>query len=222
MKINSYSLVNTYDGFNKDRFIIKDNWFTVADGVSSEGAQGALAAEVAVKTVNETDLSIFKSKRDCKKFMYDLDKIVSSESRGCTTFTSTFIKNNKLVLMHTGDSECYIVYEKEVKEITKPFCVTYAMYLAGNLKLHEVKRARGSNILTECLGQKGLVTPQIEVFDLKDAKGLILCSDGANYVYPEYMFEIFNLFGKGASQEICEQAQNLGSKDDVTVICVEF
>jgi len=221
MKINTCTLKNTYDDLNKDSFIVKDNWFVVADGVSSHGVAGAEASQMATDIVKDTDISTLKSKKYVRDFMFDLEKKISSNCDGSTTFTSAFIKNNKLVLAHTGDSECYIVYEDNIKEITKPFCATYSLYTSGKMTLQEIKRARGSNILLECLGG-GLVNPQIEVFDLADAKGLILCSDGANYVLPEHMLEIFRLYGDSAAQRICEEARQAGSSDDITVICVQL
>lgn len=222
MKINTHTLINTYDNLNKDSLLVKNNWFTVADGVSSHGKAGAIAAQIATDRVKLFDLNNLKCKSDVKDFMFQLDNEISLTTKGCTTFTSAFIKNNKLVLMHSGDSECYLVYEDRLKEITKPFTMTYAAFLRGDLKESEIKRGRYSNILTECLGEYSLKNPQIEVFDLKGVKGLILCSDGANHVYPEYMLEIFRLFGKGSAERICEESRNLGSNDDITVICVEF
>jgi hypothetical protein len=41
MKTYSYTITNPRDNFNKDRFSIKNNWFTVCDGVSSAGEKGA-------------------------------------------------------------------------------------------------------------------------------------------------------------------------------------
>lgn len=222
MNINTFTSVNTYDGLNKDCYLVKDNWFTVADGVSSQGSEGLRASEISVNKIKNIDLKSLVTKKDLKKLMFELDDEITLQCRGCTTFTSCIVRNNKVILMHTGDSECYIVYDNKLKEITKPFSYTYASFLRGELKKSEIKRARGSNILLECLGKNGLHKPQIEIFDLENAKGLILCSDGANYTEPDEMLKLFKKYKKNSAKKISERSRELGSQDDITVICVEF
>lgn len=61
MKTFSYTITNPRDNFNKDRFSIKNNWFTVCDGVSSAGEKGARAAQYAIDAVDKMYLSELKN-----------------------------------------------------------------------------------------------------------------------------------------------------------------
>ena len=213
---------STYDNINKDRLLIKENWFTVADGVSSHGKAGGEAAQIAIDKIESTHLDSLVCMKDVKNLMFTLEYDVTSKCQGCTTFTSVFVKNKKTILMHTGDSECYLVYKDKIIEVTKPFTSTYQLFLSGNLKEEQIKRARGSNILVECLGRNGLVSPQIEVLNMSGVIGMILCSDGANYISPEKMHKSFLSLEEKSSEAICKNSREAGSSDDITVICIEF
>lgn len=40
---SAHTITNPRDNFNKDRYLLLDNWFVVADGISSKGENGAKA-----------------------------------------------------------------------------------------------------------------------------------------------------------------------------------
>lgn len=220
MKIYSYTITNPRDNLNKDRFLIKDNWFTVCDGVSSAGEKGARAAQLAVDAVNNKNLAELKTKRDLILFLNKINKEIGSFG-GATTLTSVFFKNKKGILFHTGDSECYVINSNdEITELTIPFTYRYAKYLSGEVEKNTVKTGYLSNILAECLsGEK--INPQILEFDLTTTKAILLCSDGANNV-PETEMRNLILNSNDPAKAISERAQELGSKDDITCIVVKL
>lgn len=220
-EIFSHTITNPRDGINKDRFSIKENWFTVCDGVSADGPEGARAAEIAISKVEKT--SQLQTKTDCKQFILSINRNILNSCRGSTTFTSVMLKNSKLILLHTGDSECRTVNKNGVvKEITTPFTVSYGKYLSGIIKREEVSRDYHSNILVECLGMSNPINPQVEVFDLTNVKYIILNSDGANYCLENQMLEICENNTRNPAKEICETALKQGSRDDITVIVVKL
>ena len=222
----SYSITNPRDNFNKDRFLIKDNWFVVADGISSKGEYGAQAAQLVVDVIEQTNLEEMCSSKDLKSLLQN----ISSEIRlfrGGTTCTSICIKNDNLILAHIGDSECYIIYENGViKEITKPNSVAFEMFLKGTIDRKDVKTSYGSNILIAYLGMSESFDkkfPQIEKIPLKNVSHVILCSDGANIVPSETIRGIvLNPSVENPAKEISELAQKMGSNDDITVVIVKF
>ncbi len=220
MKIFSHTITNPRDNFNKDRFAIKKNWFTVCDGVSSAGEKGAQAAQIAVNTVLKTNLDSLKNKTDLKKFLFNISKEIG-KIEGATTFTSVLFKNKKGILFHTGDSECYVIYsDNTIKELTTPFTIRYAMYLMGKVEKDTVKTGYLSNYLLECLDGNSF-TPQILQFDLSNIKAILLCTDGANNV-PEDEAKTLILTEDNPAIAIAIKAQKLGSKDDITCIVMKF
>jgi serine/threonine protein phosphatase PrpC len=218
MKTYSHTITNPRDNFNKDRFSINNEWFTICDGVSGCGERGARAAQIAIDYVNKTKLSALKTKSDLKNFLALISKEIE-EFEGATTFTSVFFKNQKGILFHTGDSECYVLNKNdEFTELTTPFTIRYANYLNGKVDKNTVKTGYLSNYLTECLDGKP-INPQILSFDLTTIKSILLCSDGANNV-PEEEMKSLILSSRNPAKAISERAVDLGSRDDVTCIVV--
>lgn len=218
MKTYSHTITNPRDHFNKDRFSINNEWFVVCDGVSSAGEKGAQAAQIAIDSVNNTKLSTLKTKADLKEFLAAISKEIG-EIEGATTFTSVFFKNQKGILLHTGDSECYVLNKNdEFTELTIPFTVRYAQYLLGKVEKHTVKTGYLSNHLAECLNGEE-INPQILTFDLSEIKAILLCSDGANNV-PETEMKSIILTSKNPAKSIAERAKELGSKDDITCLVI--
>lgn len=220
----SYTITNPRDNFNKDRFLIKDNWFVVADGISSKGELGADAADLAVQLIEGTSLEEIANSKDLKFLLTNL----SSEIRnfgGGTTFTSLCIKNDHLILANTGDSECYIISNNKIKEITKPHTLAFEQYLKGKLDKKDLKNTPYlSNVLTSYLGSSKLeLNIQIEKFPLKNVDYVILCSDGANIVPIEQFRElVLNPISNNPAKDIALMAEQLGSTDDITVIVAKF
>lgn len=225
IKTYSHTITNPRDNFNKDRFLIKDNWFVVADGISSKGEYGAQAAQLTVDRINETSLEEMCSPKDLKSLFSNISSEIKL-FRGGTTCTSICIKNDNLILAHIGDSECYIVSNGFIKEITKPNSVAFEMFLKGTIDRKDVKTSYGSNILIAYLGMSedfGKKFPQIEKIPLKNVSHVILCSDGANIVPSETIRGIvLNSSSENPAKEISELAQKMGSNDDITVVIVKF
>lgn len=230
MKVYTHTIANIRDGINKDRFVskFKDKWFTICDGVSSKGEAGAIAAQIAVDSVKNTDLKSLVNKNSIKKWLKETGEKIK-KIKGATTFTSIFLKKDKAILFHTGDSECYFIYDNfEIKEWTVPTSLAYGQYLSGFISKEDIKIIPGcSNVLVECLDGRE-ITPQINELPLKNVNTIILCTDGVNKVSPELMvkliFENFidDKFIQNPAKIICEKALELQSKDDITCMVIKL
>ena len=218
-----HTITNPRDNFNKDCFLIKDNWFVVADGISSKGENGAKAAQLACDVINETNLEEMTSSKDLKSLFTDLSSRIRNFGGG-TTLTSICIKNDNLILSHVGDSECYIInHDGEIKEVTIPTTLAYAHYKQGLVELKDVKTAYYSNVLISYLGSSKLdLNVQIEKIPLKNVAYVILCTDGANVVSIEKIKELVLTNFENSAKEIACLAAEKGSRDDITVLTVKF
>lgn len=227
MQITTYShtITNPRDNFNKDRFLIKDNWFVVADGISSKGTFGADAAELAIQVIQETNLENITAPKDLKSILENLSSQIRN-FRGGTTLTSVCIKNDKLILANIGDSECYVISNSNrIKEITKPHTLAHEQYLKGRLDKKNLKNTPElSNVLTSYLGSSKLeLNIQIEKIPLKNVNSIILCSDGANIVPIEKLRELVsNSNSENPAKDIALLAEKMDSTDDITVVVAKF
>lgn len=224
MKTFSHTITNQRDNLNKDRFLIKEeeNWFTICDGVSANEEAGAKAAQIAIDGVKNTNIKDLNNRGKLKSFVEDLGKQIKTIG-GATTFTSIFLKpeRNKAILFHTGDSECYFVYDNSIiKEFTIPTSLAYQFYKNGKIPKENIKNTpHYSNVLLECLNGKPIEL-QITELSLKNVTHIILCTDGVNYVSPEMMASF--LSSKNPAKTICEKALELKSKDDITCVVIKF
>lgn len=225
MKTYSHTITNSRDNLNKDRFIIKENekWFTIADGVSSKGEAGAKAAQISIDKVKNTKVSSLSNKSSINKFLVDCGENIKKIG-GATTFTSIFLKNEKAILFHTGDSECYFVYSNwEIKEWTIPTTLAYGLHLNREIPKENIKNTPGySNVLVECLGKD--CNPQITEILLNNVQAIILCTDGVNKISPHEMVNILQnvKVNDNPAKIICEKALQAKSDDDITCIVIKF
>lgn len=220
---SAHTITNPRDNFNKDRFLIKNNWFVVADGISSKGENGAKAAQLACDVINGTSLEEMVSSKNLKSLLANLSSQIRNFGGG-TTFTSICIKNDNLILSHVGDSECYVIYNNgEIKEITIPTTLAYSQYKQGVIELKDLKTSYYSNVLISYLGSSKLdLNIQIEKIPLKNVAYVILCTDGANVVSIEKIKELVLTNSENSAKEIACLAAELGSRDDITVLAVKF
>jgi len=221
MKIYTSTLTNTRNDENKDSFYIGKDWFVVCDGISSTASGGRAARYV---TNHCKKYEYFEEIEDFKDFMEPINSKIRFE-RGGTTFTAVVLEkdgnNNKVVgikLIHTGDSECYIINNNSIDEITYPF--TLAKVRFPNLSKKELDETRMNNVLIEYLGMDELPDFQIENFSKPEY--LIICSDGANCVEPDEMKNIVLSDYKNPAETIAEKSRKNGSSDDITVIVVKL
>lgn len=236
MQTYSYTIANTHDGINKDRFLIKneEKWFTVCDGVSSKGLAGAKAAQIAIDDVNNTHVSSIVNKGSIKKFLKSSGEKIK-KIYGATTFTSLFLKKEKAILFHTGDSECYFIYnDLKIKEWTIPKTLAYGLYKSSELPKENIKTTPGySNVLVECLDGKE-INPQISELSLKNVWAIVLCTDGVNKVLPNMISSLLkdnyganggltvSEFRDNPAKILCEKALELKSQDDITAIVIKL
>lgn len=224
IQTSAHTITNPRDNFNKDRYLLLDNWFVVADGISSKGENGAKAAQLVCDVINETNLEEVTSSKDLKSLLTDLSSQIRNFGGG-TTFTSICIKNDHAILSHVGDSECYIITSDEkIQEITIPNTLAYAQYKQGLLELKDIKTAYYSNVLISYLGSSKLdLNLQIEKIPLNNVSHIILCSDGANIIPIEKLRQlVLNPESKNPAKDIACLASELGSRDDITVLTARF
>ncbi len=188
---------------NEDTFsLLTDyNLFMVADGMGGHNA-GAVASRVAVDTVAEffrhtenedatwpfhfdTNLS-FEENRMIggiqmanRSILHQSTMNPAHEGMGTTIVVLCFSKTRPMAYLgHVGDSRCYQIKGKYIKQLTKDHSLVndfiQAMPDLTEDKLHAVPK----NIITRALGMQPFVEVDIARIEVEKGDLFLLCSDG--------------------------------------------
>ena len=139
-----------------------------------------------------------------------------------TTMVACTVVGGYAYVANVGDSRLY-VSSSELTQITQDHSLIAEMVRLGELTPEEGRNHPDKNIITRAVGTAEEV--RIDFFDIKLESGnrILMCSDGlTNMVDDERIFEI--LKGKEAetsAQELVDEANNNGGKDNIAVIVAE-
>lgn len=148
------------------------------------------------------------------------------ELRGMgTTMTVAFVRNNRSIIAHVGDSRAYLVDGQtgRITQITADHSFVEALVAAGHLTHEQAEEHPMRNVLYRALGQNDDIDVDIYETHLRSGDRIVLCSDGlTRHVKPN---EIATLVVDAqdlddASQELIDLANARGGEDNVSVIVI--
>lgn len=148
------------------------------------------------------------------------------ELRGMgTTMTVAFVRNNRSIIAHVGDSRAYLVDGQtgRITQITADHSFVEALVAAGHLTHEQAEEHPMRNVLYRALGQNDDIDVDIYETHLRSGDRIVLCSDGlTRHVKPN---EIASLVVDAqdlddASQELIDLANARGGEDNVSVIVI--
>jgi serine/threonine protein phosphatase PrpC len=219
---------------NEDSYLVlpEYNLFVIADGMGGH-AGGEVASRLAVETMERafrqqafegnpypnvprrgSDLA--QSIQMANRVINDASRRDSALSDMGTTVIGTLFSPNKqrLYVGHVGDSRCYRLRQRELRQLTTDHTMAAVGMVAGPFAAH-LHRAVG-------------ITPTVKV-DLIIAKPrpldvYVLCSDGlSKMVSDEEIRDI--LLGERnlqrATDRLVSRANDVGGRDNITVVLVE-
>ena len=219
-------------------FVSKDpvgnlpNLFVVADGMGGHNA-GDFASSHAVQILvdeirKDADFNPIKVLRHAIETanMEILERAQQDEAlkgMGTTMVVATIVGHYAYVA-NVGDSRLYLI-QGQIRQVTRDHSLVQEMVRMGELKPEEARNHPDKNIITRALGAERTV--DIDFFDLKmePDSTILMCSDGlSNMVEDSKIEEIIldkteELPRKG--EELLEEANRNGGKDNIAVILVE-
>ena len=123
---------------------------------------------------------------------------------------------------NVGDSRLYLA-GSSLRQITQDHSLVAEMVRLGELKPEEAVNHPDKNIITRAVGTGEDV--KIDFFDVKLESGdqILICSDGlTNMVSDRDIYEILRSGpGENRAQELVDQANANGGKDNIAVIVIE-
>ena len=239
MRVYSATDVGQKRKMNQDYvFVSKDpvgnlpNLFVVADGMGGHNA-GDFASSHAVQILvdeirKDADFNPIKVLRHAIETanMEILERAQQDEAlkgMGTTMVVATIVGHYAYVA-NVGDSRLYLI-QGQIRQVTRDHSLVQEMVRMGELKPEEARNHPDKNIITRALGAERTV--DIDFFDLtmEPDSTILMCSDGlSNMVEDSKIEEIIldkteELPRKG--EELLEEANRNGGKDNIAVILVE-
>ena len=213
---------------NEDSGFIGNNFLLVADGMGGHAA-GELASSTAVSVVANFDKNFEKIlpqdiiNNISNKIKNSIQKDISRNGMG-TTLSTVYLKDNKLNLIHIGDSRIYLIKDKKLNLISKD--QTYIQNLIDNKEIteQEAKSHPQRSLLLQAIDGSGDLVPEVKSLEVSAGDKVLLCSDGlTNVVSDAEILNIINSFESvGAVSALIEKALEHGGPDNITVIVAEI
>ena len=142
-----------------------------------------------------------------------------------TTVTLAFVRGNRVIVAHVGDSRAYRVRKDDasITQITSDHSFVEALLAAGHITPEQADDHPMRNVLYRALGQAEDVDVDIYSSALEIGDRLVLCSDGlTRHVKPPEIAEVALAEANPslASKRLIELANERGGEDNVSVIVV--
>jgi serine/threonine protein phosphatase PrpC len=139
-----------------------------------------------------------------------------------TTLTLVYIAWPRMLVVHAGDSRCYLMRNGQLKVLTKDHTIASQLVTRGELREEDAASSPWGNMLWNVLGGGGTeVRPEMCTVDLKMEDWVLVCSDGLNKHLSDEEIQR-HLIGGGEpsyiAQQLIQSANEKGGVDNVTVV----
>ena len=208
----------------------------ILTAVVCDGMGGAKAGNVAsrmgverfaeylcpgLEEVAQVDLAAPLAVREANRAIYDLAFAIPEYEGMGTTLVAAVTDGREARIVNIGDSRCYLVRNKIIRQITKDHSLVQDLVDRGEIDRAEAWRHPQRNFITRALGTDADVICDVFRETLEPGDVLLLCSDGlSGIVNPqELLFEI--AYGgelESAADRMMEIALERGAPDNVTLI----
>ncbi len=141
-----------------------------------------------------------------------------------TTLVAAAFTGELAVIAHAGDSRAYLFRDQRLRRLTKDHSLLQERIDLGLLRENDPAGQAVRNLITRALGVDPLLEPEIGVHGMRDADLVLLCSDGLSDMLEDAQIEQLLRAHDGdaprAAQELIEQANAAGGRDNISVILI--
>jgi serine/threonine protein phosphatase PrpC len=214
---------------NEDSAITSANLIAVADGMGGH-AGGEVASAIAIKELTKL-IPISQSIHIDADSIEDIDLEIARvanddpELRGMgTTLTALLLHEDRIALMHIGDSRAYRLRDGELEQLSLDHTVLQELIDQGKLTIAEANDHPQRSLLTQVLMGSGNLDPVLVVYERKAGDRYLLCSDGLSSVLTNK--EIKSLLKKSKREDavaaLVDATYVNDAPDNVTVIVADI
>jgi len=231
------SAIGLHRSGNEDSALTSANLIAVADGMGGH-AGGEVASEIAIKKLQELvpisqDVHIDADSIEdiLAQSITEIDNEIlrvaneNLDLRGMgTTLTALLLHEDRIALIHIGDSRAYRLRDGELEQLSLDHTVLQELIDQGKLTISEANDHPQRSLLTQVLMGSGNLDPVLVVYERKAGDRYLLCSDGLSSVLSNN--EIRSLLKKSNREDavaaLVEATYVNDAPDNVTVIVADI
>lgn len=235
--IAARSAIGLHRSGNEDSALTSANLIAVADGMGGH-AGGEVASAIAIKKLQElvpisqnVHIDADSIEDMLSQSISDIDSEIlrvaneDPELRGMgTTLTALLLHEDRIALIHIGDSRAYRLRDGELEQLSLDHTVLQELIDQGKLTLSEANDHPQRSLLTQVLMGSGNLDPVLVVYERKAGDRYLLCSDGLSSVLSNK--EIKSLLKKSKREDavaaLVEATYINDAPDNVTVIVADI
>ena len=203
----------------------------LADGMGGHRA-GNIASEMAVTdlgvvwvdtqidTVNEVREWFAEHLEIENQKIYQMGRDDAYKGMG-TTLEALAIIDNQAIYAHIGDSR--IGFGEEYHQLTSDHSLVNELLKAGQLTPEEAESHPQKNIITQSIGQKDEIQPDLGIVSLEAGDYLVMNSDGlTNMISGSEIYDIVtsDISLDDKAETLVRFANNAGGLDNITVALI--
>ena len=233
---------------NEDCFRIVQplNLFVISDGMGGE-AHGEIASAMAVETVVNTCMGegtgtvavaaetqagwsdktrrLLDAAQLANKKIYESAETNPQQQGMGATLTAAWINEEKLSVVHVGDSRIYLLRSGVLQQLTSDHSLVAEQVRRGILTVAEAEHSELQSVLMRALGTQPEVEVDAEEHILFPGDILLLCTDGLTRMVAEQQIAALLQSESDpgrAAEKLVALANENGGADNVTVVVVHM
>ncbi len=139
-----------------------------------------------------------------------------------TTCELVFIRNNRIHIVHVGDSRTYIIRNDKAIQLTEDHSLVQEMVKRGELTQEEADIHPNKNFITRAIGIRTVVDVDYIEQELQNGDVILICTDGlTNCVSKSDIVKIVRKTHKDIIvDKLVDKAKEGGGTDNITVITI--
>ena len=222
---------------NEDSAFASAQLIAVADGMGGHAA-GEVASRIAVKVLEKLAPTLTAQEIDedsvedlLMHSLHSIDAEIAAvadeeiEKRGMgTTLTALLIRDNRIALLHVGDSRCYRLRGNTLEQLSNDHTVIQELLDQGAISQAEAADHPQRSMLTQALRGDGDVTPVLQMYEVKKGDRYLLCSDGLSGVLTDKEIKVgLKKSDKDEAVKFLNDATYInGAPDNVTILVADI
>ena len=171
----------------------------------------------------EEDLlpSLIEAIKKANHKIYALSSKEKTMSGMGTTMTAALSHHGRLDVAHVGDSSLFVVYNNEIKKITKDHSYVQELVDLGKITEEDAKHHPNKNIITRAVGTNLHVEIESYTRQTDHEEIYLLCTDGlSDYLSAHEILEKLSDSQDmhKSMMELVDMAKERGGRDNITLV----
>jgi protein phosphatase len=141
-----------------------------------------------------------------------------------TTLTAVVLVDDVMYFAHVGDSRAYIIRNGQMIRLTEDHTWVAKCVRDGKMSQDEAETSDRRGQLTEAIGMRDGIHPQIDAIALRPGDRILMCTDGITEMIPEE--ETLSICERGSDPQkiamrLVDSANRAGGFDNIAVVFLE-